>query len=235
MDLWPWEELVKFEAEATRTYDDATTEQFAADDIARLLQGIPSALRQEYGLPESMEAEANSALCKDIKDNIFDAIKGARLAWVNFTAERDRLGRQPQAPLAPTHVPPHPSSWLAFSVGDAVIGHAVKHKESWNNFKGKVTVVFAKHYKVEMMEGPEQGQTHKYFHKDVTSAAPPEAAATGANPAAATGVAAAAATGGDLSPLAAGSAVDLASAASEVASAAATGAADDWGDFDFGS
>ena len=132
---------------------------------------------------------------------------------------------------------PPPSSWgdgaLAFSVGDAVIGHAVKNKQSWDMLKGKVIAVLANHYKVEMLEGPAAGCIHKYAHKDVTSAIPRAAAATGANPAAATGVAAAAATGGDLSPLAAGAAVDLASAASEVASAAATGAADDWGDFSF--
>ena len=64
LDVWPLEELEQFEAEATRKYNEATTEEFQATATASLLQGIPSEVREAHGLPDSIEAEASSELCK---------------------------------------------------------------------------------------------------------------------------------------------------------------------------
>ena len=100
LDLWPFAELEKFDAEATRLYDEADTEEKEAKATATLVRFIPCDLRPVYGLPASTDAQASVELCQEIKANIYASIKAARLAWVHFTAEGER---QPQAPLAAPH------------------------------------------------------------------------------------------------------------------------------------
>ena len=104
----------------------------------------------------------------------------------------------------------------------------LQNTDAWDNRACVVVAVLAKHYKVEMTEGPEKGTVHKYLHKDVTSAAPLAETATGE---AATGAAPAATT--NAAP--AGAATDGTGDASAVALdplsiAAANG---DWSNFSF--
>ena len=124
-----------------------------------------------------------------------------------------------------------PANLGMFSVGDKVVGNATKGKDSWNNRAGTVVVVLAKHYKVEMTEGPAKGTTHKYAHKHVTSAVPLAEAATGA------AAEAAMAATGDNQAAATGAAAEAATAATGANQAAATGDATDsaegWTDFMF--
>ena len=49
-------------------------------------------------------------------------------------------------------------------MGDVVYGIAVKNKDQYNNRKCKIVAVLAKHYKVELLQGPSKGAEHKYYH-----------------------------------------------------------------------
>ena len=173
-------------------------------------------------MPDSIDAEATSALCREIKNNIFEAIKEVRQAWVHATAEHERLERLPQAP--PTgaagstlQVPPRRFLAPLFASGAVVVGRVVKHKDNFNNRRGVVTAVLHKHYKVLLQEGPFIGQLHKYLHKDVVAPEPEAATDAEGNPAEATGAAI--------------SAEEPTVAASNVASDAATGL--HWEDFHY--
>ena len=53
VDLWPLEAFKQVEAEATRLYSDATTEEQEAEANAALLGSMSSQLREAYGLPDA--------------------------------------------------------------------------------------------------------------------------------------------------------------------------------------
>ena len=177
---WELDEVEAFEAHATKTYDEASTEEFKAAATARLLEMIPDPVNHYYNLPGAMEAKESVAICQGIKENIFEAIKQVRCAWVHDTAERERLAATGasgeatgSAASTPLRAPEVVADACLSSIGDVVMGHATKNKQAYDNKKCVVVAVLAKHYKVEMQEGSERQQFHKYFHKDVMRVVPP--------------------------------------------------------------
>ena len=87
---WSLEELEKFEAEATHKYNEATTEQLSAEESSALLRKIPAPIQEHYNLGSTVESNATAELCMKIKDDIFQAIREVRLAWVHYTFEQER-------------------------------------------------------------------------------------------------------------------------------------------------
>ena len=79
-------------------------------------------------MPDPTDVEASSVLCSEIKDNIWKAIREARLAWVHSTAECDRLDGQPQAQLAATGAA-HGQATGA-TVGSSLMCRALEHHQT---------------------------------------------------------------------------------------------------------
>ena len=87
-----------------------------------------------------------------------------------FTTEADARKPGPSGALpsaAPKKSAALPSA-AAIKDGDIVIGRATKHKDKFDEKRCKVVAVQAQHYKVEILEGPAKGETHKYLHRLVT-------------------------------------------------------------------
>ena len=87
-----------------------------------------------------------------------------------FTTEADAYKPGPSGALpsaAPGQSAALPSA-AAIKEGDTVIGRAFKFKEKFDEKRCKVIAVQAQHYKVEILEGPAKGNTHKYLHRLVT-------------------------------------------------------------------
>ena len=106
----------------------------------------------------------------------------------------------------------------------------LQNTDAWDNRACVVVAVLAKHYKVEMTEGPEKGTVHKYLHKDVTSAAPLAETATGE---AATGAAPAATTNAAPAGAATGEAATGEAATDGTGEASGVAANGDWSNFSF--
>ena len=73
-----------------------------------------------------------------------------------------------------------------FEKGAVVIGIAGKNKDKYDGRKCEILSVLSKQYKVKILEGPAEGETHKYAHNAVKSVHAAEAAPEAAPVASAT-------------------------------------------------
>ena len=103
---------------------------------------------------------------------LFEKMLSAQIMWkilMGFTTEADACKPKPSGALPSAATKKAAALPLAAAIreGDIVYGKATKFKDRFDGVKCKVIAIQAQHYKVEILEGPAEGQKHRYLHASV--------------------------------------------------------------------
>ena len=98
---------------------------------------------------------------------LFEKMLSAQIMWkilMGFTTEADARKPKPSGALPSAATKKAAALPLAAAIreGDIVYGKATKFKDRFDGVKCKVIAIQAQHYKVEILEGPAEGQKHRY-------------------------------------------------------------------------